>query len=61
MATLFLMCGLPGSGKTTLAKRIERERGALRLTHDEWIARLYGTKLTPPALDWCRGPVESLQ
>jgi predicted kinase len=61
MATLFLMCGLPGSGKTTLAKRIERERDALRLTPDEWIARLYGTKLTPPALDWCRDPVESVQ
>ena len=61
MATLFLMCGLPGSGKTTLAKRIERERDALRLTPDEWIAGLYGTQLTPPALDWCRDPVESVQ
>jgi predicted kinase len=61
MATLLLMCGLPGSGKTTLAKRIERERDALRLTPDEWIARLYGQRLTPPALDWCRDPVEALQ
>jgi predicted kinase len=61
MATLFLMCGLPGSGKTTLAKRLERERDALRLTPDEWIARLFGQSLTPPALDWCRDPVESLQ
>jgi len=32
MATLFLMCGLPGSGKTPLARRIERERDALRLS-----------------------------
>jgi predicted kinase len=31
MATLFLMCGLPGSGKTTLARRIERDRDALHL------------------------------
>ena len=61
MATLLLMCGLPGSGKTTLAKRLERERDALRLTPDEWIARLYGPRLTPPALDWCRDPVESIQ
>src|SRR5918998_6301135 len=61
MATLLLMCGLPGSGKTTLAKRMERERDALRLTPDEWIARLYGPRLTPPALDWCRDPVEAIQ
>ena len=61
MATLLLMCGLPGSGKTTLAKRLERERDALRLTPDEWIARLFGQSLTPPALDWCRDPVESIQ
>ena len=61
MATLFLMCGLPGSGKTTLARRLERDRDALRLTPDEWIARLFGQALTPPALDWCRDPVEALQ
>ena len=40
MATLFLICGLPGAGKTTLAKQLERERPALRLTPDEWIAPL---------------------
>lgn len=61
MATLFLMCGLPCSGKTTLAKQLERERHAIRLTPDEWIVRLFGTGLTPPALDWCRDPVEALQ
>lgn len=41
--TLFLICGLPGSGKTTLSKEIERERGALRLTPDEWMESLFGT------------------
>jgi predicted kinase len=61
MATLILMCGLPGSGKTTLARRLERERHALRLTPDEWITRLFGDNLTPPTLDWCRGPVEAVQ
>jgi hypothetical protein len=55
------MCGLPGSGKTTLAKQLERERRALRLTPDEWIVRLFGSALTPPTLDWCREPVESVQ
>jgi predicted kinase len=42
MTTLFLICGLPGSGKTTLAKRLESERSALRLTPDEWMARIVG-------------------
>ena len=40
MPTLFLICGLPGSGKTTLAKRLKRERAALRLTPDEWMAHI---------------------
>jgi len=41
MPTLFLMCGLPGAGKTTLAKQLERERPALRLTPDEWMEPLF--------------------
>jgi predicted kinase len=40
MPTLLLICGLPGAGKTTLAKRLEQERPALRLTPDEWMAAL---------------------
>jgi predicted kinase len=43
MPTLFLICGLPGSGKTTVAKRLEAENGALRLSPDEWMARIVGT------------------
>ena len=40
--TLFIICGLPGSGKTTLARRLESERDALRLTPDEWMSRIVG-------------------
>ena len=35
MATLHLMVGLPCSGKTTLAQKLEHELPALRLTLDE--------------------------
>jgi len=37
---LFLVCGLPGSGKTTLAKAIEERFGAVRFCADEWMEAL---------------------
>ncbi|HEY1926010.1 MAG TPA: ATP-binding protein [Caulobacteraceae bacterium] len=40
--TLFVICGLPGSGKTMLARRLEAEHDALRLTPDEWMSRIVG-------------------
>lgn len=55
MATLVLTVGLPGSGKTTAARRIERERGALRLTKDEWVRALYGEDHAPAAHDVIEG------
>lgn len=42
MPTLHLICGLAGAGKTTLAKRLEHQIPALRLTPDEWMARIVG-------------------
>ncbi|MBN8531119.1 MAG: AAA family ATPase [Alphaproteobacteria bacterium] len=42
MATLHLMVGLPCSGKTTLAQKLEQEQSALRLTSDEWQISLFG-------------------
>lgn len=59
--TLFLMVGLPGAGKTTLAKKLEAERPALRLTPDEWIPVLYGESLSQEKLDSVREPVERMQ
>lgn len=35
-ARLILICGLPGSGKTTLAKQLARRAHAVRLSPDEW-------------------------
>lgn len=58
--TLFLICGLPGAGKTTLAKRIARDRHALRLTPDEWIANLLSPDWDREELDRLRSPVEML-
>lgn len=60
IATLHLMVGLPCSGKTTLAKQIEHTRSALRLTPDEWIARLYGIDAPLATLDAARDPMEAL-
>lgn len=42
MTTLHLTTGLPGTGKTTLAKEIEASTGAVRLTPDEWMQPLFG-------------------
>lgn len=42
MTTLHVVVGLPGAGKTTLAKRLEAELPALRLTPDEWMVPLFG-------------------
>jgi predicted kinase len=38
--TLMLMCGLPGSGKTTVARDLARTRRAVRLCSDDWLAGL---------------------
>ncbi|RYB96457.1 ATP-binding protein [Nocardioides glacieisoli] len=40
--TLFLMVGLPATGKTTAARLLEVEHAALRLSKDEWMKALYG-------------------
>jgi predicted kinase len=39
--TLLVMVGLPGSGKTTRAREIERARRALLLSPDEWMLPLF--------------------
>jgi predicted kinase len=38
-----LIHGYLGAGKTTLARRLERNIPAIRFSHDEWMVRLYGS------------------
>ena len=42
IATVSLIHGYLGAGKTTLARRLEVEQAAIRFTHDEWMRSLYG-------------------
>jgi predicted kinase len=60
MATLYLICGMPGSGKTTLAKEIETHFNALRLCPDEWIGSIIENKNKKSELDRLRKPVEGV-
>jgi len=53
--TLFLTVGLPGTGKTTAARRLEAEHRAVRLTKDEWVRALYGPENPPSAQDVIEG------
>ena len=39
-ARLVLLCGLPASGKTTLARQLAESYGAVRLNPDEWESAL---------------------
>jgi len=59
--TLYLICGLPGAGKTTFAKKLEHSKQALRLSPDEWIAPLLANTADKAELDRLRTPVEALQ
>ena len=45
------MCGLTGSGKTTLAKRLEREENAVRFSVDEWMIDLFGHHMPREVFD----------
>lgn len=51
MTTLHLMVGLPCSGKTTLAQKLENELPALRLNLDELHIRLFGQDADEPEHD----------
>src|SRR5687768_18024130 len=54
------MFGLPCSGKTTLAKKLEYERSALRLTPDEWQVGLFGQDAKEPEHDARHSLIEAM-
>jgi predicted kinase len=54
---LILVCGLPGTGKTTRAKQLEVELGAIRLSADDWMEAL-SINLYEEEM---RGRIEALQ
>ncbi|MFF8397438.1 AAA family ATPase [Streptomyces sp. NPDC016172] len=49
------MVGLPGAGKTTRARQLAAEHGALRLTPDEWMIPLFGESLADGKRDVLEG------
>ena len=70
MAKLILMVGLPFSGKTTMAKRLEKQYEAIRLTPDEWHVKLFGQeffrdkakeKQIDFAICYCECPEEEIE
>ena len=58
--TLILICGLPGAGKTTLAKNLASERKAIRFCPDEWILALLKNQADSVERSRLRDPVEQL-
>ena len=57
MGRLIVVCGLPGAGKTTHARKLEERMGAVRFAPDEWMEAL-GLDLWD---ERGRGRVEGLQ
>ena len=45
--TVHLLCGLPGAGKTTLARQLEAGLPAVRFSLDERMLRSEGLRILP--------------
>ena len=48
---VILVCGLPGSGKTTTSKQIEKSLGGVRFCPDDWMDAVIGTHNDNPFRD----------
>ena len=58
---LHLLCGLPGSGKTTRARELESSGHGVVLNADSWVWRLYPDDAEAAARDHRKGLVEQVQ
>ena len=62
MSTLYLFCGLPGSGKSTVARILADDEGAVRLAPDDWLQALAldvrddGARSSMRELHWQHAP-----
>ena len=45
MPIAYVICGFIGAGKTTFARKLETETGAIRITKDEWVIRVFGNRI----------------
>ena len=60
MATLYLVVGLPGAGKSTYAKTLATKRRALLLSPDSWMLPLFGQPEAGGKRDLLEGRLISL-
>lgn len=59
-ATVHLLHGLPGCGKTRFAQQLQAERGAVLLSHDEWVHVFFGFQPTGAQIESVRAPLHEL-
>ncbi len=60
-STVYLLCGLPGAGKTTRAKELEADGKGVLLNADSWVCHLYPDDAEAAARDERKGLVEQVQ
>jgi predicted kinase len=44
-AIAYVISGFIGAGKTTFSRKLEKETGAIRITKDEWVVKIFGNKI----------------
>jgi len=58
---LYMLCGLPGSGKTTRARELEAAGKGIVINADQWIWQLYPDDAEAAARDERKARVEQVQ